>query len=136
MPSHTSHFAAGEDFEDKVGVFTFTATSLLRQCVTIGILNDVVFELDETFSVLLSQPSPGLVVPQTTAVVSITNDDPPPVTISLEEAQYSVSEESGSVMVCLVVSEGAVQEPISVTVSTADVSATGELGGVLWAWLL
>ena len=115
-------------------MFTFTATSPLRQCVTIGILNDVVFEPDETFSVVLSQPSPDLVIPQTTAVVSITNDDPPPVTISLEQTQYSVSEEGGSVMVCLVVSEGAVQQPISITVSTADVSATGELGDVLWVW--
>ena len=65
--------AAGSDYIAVVNeVLTFTSTSSQRQCVDVGIVNDLLVEPVEQFTVLINQTGTQQV---DQAVVSITDND-------------------------------------------------------------
>lgn len=66
-------YAANSDYDPVVNeVLTFTSTSLQRQCVNIGIINDALVEPIEQFVVRLNQVD---IQQEDDAVVSITDND-------------------------------------------------------------
>ena len=115
---------AGMDYEDKTGTFMFDSTSDLRQCVNIGIVDDTMSEVDEIFQVSLMQSTSGGVVTGV-ATVTIVDNDPQPVTVIVEQTQYSIDEEGGSLEVCLVV-VGTVVNPVDILIFSSDVIAQGK----------
>ncbi|MFN5513449.1 MAG: Calx-beta domain-containing protein [Cyanobacteriota bacterium] len=92
--------------------------------VTIPIVNDSQFEADETVNLTLSNPQGGAVLgDQTTAVLTILNDDlPQPGTILLNSGAYTVNE-NGTANITLIRSGGSDGE-VSVTLTPADGTAT------------
>ena len=66
-------YAANSDYSPLVNeVLTFTSTSLQRQCVNVGIINDTLAEPMEQFVVRLNQLD---IQQEDEATVSITDDD-------------------------------------------------------------
>lgn len=68
---------AGQDYTATSGTVTF-ADNEVTKTVTVPILNDAVFESDETFRLNLSNPAPNATATPATQTVTITNDDPAP----------------------------------------------------------
>jgi hypothetical protein len=70
---YLSPIVAGVDFfGNQLTILDFLPTDAdLTQCVTLTILDDDVFESDETISLFLSQPA----APETSATVIITDND-------------------------------------------------------------
>ncbi|BBY66234.1 hypothetical protein MHEL_44770 [Mycolicibacterium helvum] len=64
---------AGQDYRASAGTVTFAPGSV-SQVITINVLGDATVELDETFTVVLSNPS-GATIGRATATGTITNDD-------------------------------------------------------------
>ena len=58
-------------------------------------------------------------------MLNSSHPDPPPVTVSLEQAQYSLNEEGGTLEVCLVV-VGTVVDPVNILLFSSDVTAQGK----------
>lgn len=94
------------------------------QCITVPILEDTISEDPETFNVLLSSDDP--VVSSTIPVAGVTiTDEEDSVTVELEMAVYSTSEDLGVVEVCVVVSDGELDREITVTLATSPDTAEG-----------
>ncbi|XZF62279.1 MAG: Calx-beta domain-containing protein [Gloeotrichia echinulata DVL01] len=92
--------------------------------VTIPIVNETQFEPDETINLTLTNPQGGATFgTQTTAVLTIINDDAPqPGTVSFNTANYTVNE-NGTANINLIRTGGSDGE-ISVTITPADGTAT------------
>ncbi|MBT5531508.1 hypothetical protein HOK31_00520, partial [Candidatus Poribacteria bacterium] len=110
---------AGADYEAATGDVTIEpgATSA---SVTVTLLDDAVHELDETFTVSLSEATGrGVSVDATAPDVTITNDDPVP---SLSVSDVTVAE--GDVSATFAVSlTGATSADVTVAYATADIGA-------------
>ena len=94
--------------------------------MSVRILNDDVLEGDEQFSVILSaSESEGVVLVDSIANITILDEDF--ITMSFEPAEYTVSENNGSVTLRLV-KIGENDITVSVTFNTEDRSAFGRIG--------
>ncbi|XP_004345687.2 hypothetical protein CAOG_06097 [Capsaspora owczarzaki ATCC 30864] len=94
--------------------------------VSIGIVADGIPEVDESFSVVLSQPANGASLSTalpTTATVTIAQNDDANGVIQLQQAAYTTSESAGQVLLTAVRSAGSFGS-VSFTVSTTAGSAT------------
>jgi Zn-dependent metalloprotease len=97
---------AGQDFgslgvaTQRSGTLTWAAGDGTAKSITIPILNDVVDEPDETFTVTLSSPSAGIVLgtPSVATVTILDDDIPPESQLSFTQAppKYLVLENAGN----------------------------------------
>ncbi|WP_304439300.1 Calx-beta domain-containing protein, partial [Anabaena sp. 4-3] len=114
---------AGSDYNNAPITVNF-ADGEISKTVTIPIVNDNQFEADETINLSLSNPQGGATLgTQTTAVVTIINDDAPQAgTISFNTTAYTINE-NGTANINLIRTGGSDGE-ISVTITPADGTAT------------
>jgi hypothetical protein len=61
-----------EDFSERL---TFESGQSLTQTVTIAVFDDLIPEVDETFAVRLSDPTPGSTINAGVQIVTLTSDD-------------------------------------------------------------
>ena len=110
---------AGSDYTAVSGTLSFAAGETSKT-IDISISGDETVEIDETFTLTLSNPTGTTVVlGDDTGIGTITNDDQATVTI----ADVSVDENSGTATITLTL-DNAVDGGFSVDVSTADGTAT------------
>ena len=136
---------AGSDYTNTPITVNF-ANGETSKTVNIPIVNDTQFELDETINLSLTNPQGGATLgTQTTATLTIINDDlPQPGTISLNSSSYTVNENGtasitlirtggsdGTVSVILTPTDGTAiagsdytNTPITVTFANAETSKT------------
>ncbi len=117
--------AADSDFTPIANQTVTFAAGESSKSVDIDILGDDVYEFDETFQVVVSNPSPSLNVVDGTADVTIVNDDALP-TLSVLVGDASIVEGdagAANVSVDVNLSSPAVV-PVTVDVATADGTAT------------
>ena len=124
---------AGSDFQTVRGSLTFNPGESSKT-ILVPVLGGLVFEPDETFTVTLSNPV-NATLTRSTATVTISNDDPPPV---LQVLDTTVREgDSGDVEVVFTVNlTGLSAEPVRVSYTTVDGTALAaqdytSLSGVL-----
>ena len=110
---------AGEDF---VGIpETVYIIPAGQTCVpvTVTILNDDIYEGDEMFHVVLSNPSANVVITKETAIVTIDDDESIP---AISIADLTVNESVGTVGIAVSLS-GKMAVPVTFKVNTADGTA-------------
>jgi hypothetical protein len=112
---------AGSDYIAKSGTLQFPA-GIVQQTISVPILNDSLFESDESFTIQLSAPTNRAILGAiTTHAVTIVSDDLPPA-LSFESSSSTVYEGNGSANVTIT-RAGAVSEAVSVTYQTSPGSA-------------
>ena len=92
-----------------------------ENCSTTSILDDSVVERNETFSVQLSTSNNAVNITQSSAMVTIIDDDT--VTIEWSTLSYGVDENDALVTVCAEIVQGEIARPVVVFYSTMDGSA-------------
>jgi hypothetical protein len=112
----------GQDYLATNFTLSFTNGQSI-QTVVIPLINDNILENNETFEVVLSQPSGLTLSSPTNATLEIQNDD---ITIGFVTNIFGVSEKAGTAAIS-VVRLGATNLSVSVDFSTSDGSATGGL---------
>jgi len=113
---------AGVDYRETPGTLTFAAGETLK-LLAVSILNDSLKEPNETFRLTLSNPTGGGVLgSRMTATVTIVDNDPG---VSLEHPKYGVSEQEPSLTVRVLRGNDLELRPLTVDLSTADLTATG-----------
>lgn len=112
---------AGNDYTSANGTLTFNQ-GVKTQSFAISITDDSAIEADETFSVSLSSPSNASLGAQTSATITIEENDFPDAAFS--SATYSVAENvaSGTVTITVELSAAPVQSA-TVSYATSDGSA-------------
>src|SRR5206468_2091058 len=112
---------AGADYVAQSGTLSLSSSTPTRQ-VLVSVLGDTLDEPDETFSVLLSNPTNASIT-DAQGVGTITDDDPPP-SLSIDDVS-TVEGDSGtqgaSFTVLLSAASG---RPVTVNYATADGTAT------------
>lgn len=99
--------ASDNDYRPVSGTLIF-GPGITQQTVVVPILDDAQFELDETFYVLLSEPTGGATLgTQKSQIIVIANDDPrppppPSPTFDFQVAASSISESSGNVLIKII----------------------------------
>ena len=115
----------GSDYSSAQGTVTIPAGSVSTDII-IDVIGDEIAELEEQFLVQLSGPSPGLVLGDTEASVTLVNDDGDLPSLSVADA--SVNESTGNdVQVDVVISLTQASAEI-VSVDFATVPGTAEAG--------
>ncbi len=114
--------SAGSDYTAASGTLNWMPGEGGPKTINIAVSDDSVNEGDETFSVILSNPSPGLALNDpSSATVTITDDDDPGQ-LQFATASISVNEGSGSVSLTVLRSQGS-KGAISVNYATVSGSA-------------
>lgn len=112
----------GQDYSGGAGSITFNAGETQKQ-ITIPITNDNLLENPENFFVDLVNPTNASITQNnSTATVTIADDDSGTSTIQFSAATYSVNEGAGQVALT-VVRSGGIQLAVSANFSTANGSA-------------
>ena len=115
----------GNDFTLTSGTLSF-APGETQKTISAPIIDDPIFEADETFSVTLSAPSPGTALgPNSTQTVTIQSDDTQPV-VSFASNSLIIGERTGTANLLLTRSANTSGTAI-VSFSTADGTATAGL---------
>jgi hypothetical protein len=113
--------AGKTDYTATNGTLTF-APNATNATITIGIVDDSLVESDETFKVLLSNPSTGALISGTnTAYITITDND---IGLAFTAASYSVAENATNVTLTIV-QTGNTNGTASVDYATHDITAVG-----------
>jgi hypothetical protein len=121
--SYNGTAVAGEDYSKTKGVLSWDDGDTDDKTFTVDILDDAIFEGDETFRLLLRYPEGGATIGDPdTAVVTII-DDVLPGTVQFSEAEYSINEDGGSVAIT-VSRVGGSDGAISVRCKSSSGSAT------------
>jgi ribosomal protein L35AE/L33A len=117
---------AGKDYAGVSGTLYWKDGDDSDKTITIPIIDDTAFEDDETFIMVLSNPTGGaeLGVPNT-AIVSITDNDGGPAlsTLQFSEAKYSVYEDGKTARLPVTRVKGS-EGAVSVQCTSSDGSAT------------
>ncbi len=116
---------APADYTAVTQTVSFAAGDTANKTVTIPIVDDALVEGNETVTVGLSAPTGGATLgTQSTAVLTITdNDVPPPGTLQLSAATYSVAESGGTATIT-VTRTGGSAGAVGVTLTTSNGTAT------------
>ena len=93
------------------------------QCSPVPIQDDVIVELDETFSTLLSSSDEFVDITRATSTVTITDDDT--VRIGWTSTLYTANESDRAVSVCVEIATGVIARTITAFYSTMDETALG-----------
>ncbi|MET0065253.1 MAG: Calx-beta domain-containing protein [Candidatus Thiodiazotropha sp.] len=110
---------AGQDYTAASGTLTF-AEGETQQQFTVPILDDAIYEGDETIGLQLSGDAVGVL---NTAVVTISENDPQPVgSVGFSGAQYRVAEDAGSLSITVQRNDGDMGAG-SIDYATADSTA-------------
>ncbi|TQV74973.1 hypothetical protein FLL45_08500 [Aliikangiella marina] len=114
---------AGSDYTVLSETVNF-ADGVTSQSIQIDLVNDSIFESDESFNINLSNPTGNATIGLNQHVVTITDDEPMPPAgvVSFESSTYSVDENSASLVVNIVRTGGDFGE-VSVDVSSVDGTA-------------
>ncbi len=112
----------GVNYTAVAGTLAFDAGET-NQTTVVPILNDSFTDGTKTFQVILSNPTNADLGTITEAMVSITEND---VGISFQFATYSVPEDAGAVLIGVVRGDDGTL-PVTVDLSTADLTATSDL---------
>jgi hypothetical protein len=115
---------AGEDYQLTSGILTFSDGETSR-IIEVALLDDIIFEGEETFTVELSNVQGGAVLGGiSSAQVVINEDDPVPPygVLQFSGSNYSVDENGVSVVVAIMRVNGSFGE-VSVDYNTADLIA-------------
>ena len=115
---------AGSDYTAKTGKLSFTAAQTTKTFI-VSIRNDTVNEADETINLTLSAPVGGLLGDQSTAVLTVTDNDAPGV-IQFNSTTYTVGEAARRLIVT-VTRTGGTAGGVGVTYATSDGTATAGL---------
>ncbi len=113
---------AGLDYTAATGTLTFPAGETTTS-VTVPLLDDTLDEIDEAFSVGLTNPQNGTVVAPATAAITISDDDAPPE-VFFDADTATVAENAGALDVAVVLSAASSFE-VSVGFSTTGGTASG-----------
>ena len=113
---------AGTDYTTTSEIVMFRST-MMRQCITVPILDDSISEDPEIFTVTISSDDPDVSSTVPTTNVVITDDDS--VTVEIEMETYTSDEGDGVVEVCVVVVAGTLNRKISVSLATSPGTAQG-----------
>jgi len=111
---------AGNDYIATSGTLTFTAEDHEPKTVMVTIVGDEIGEVDETFSVQLSNPQGGTIA-QGTASITLDNDDEPAITIT-GPANKNENANGGKYVLTATLSEES-EERVTVVWNTANDSA-------------
>jgi uncharacterized repeat protein (TIGR01451 family)/uncharacterized delta-60 repeat protein len=82
-----------EDYVSTTGTLTWGAGDLSPRTFAVTIVNDQIGEANETVLLALSNPSPGARLGQSSATLTIVDDD---ITLHFSSAEYSVLENAGT----------------------------------------
>ena len=115
---------AGSDYTAKTGKLSFTAAQTTKTFI-VSIRNDTINEADETINLTLSAPVGGLLGDQSTAVLTVTDNDAPGV-IQFSSTTYTVGEAARRLIVT-VTRTGGTASGVGVTYATNDGTATAGL---------
>jgi len=117
---------AGSDYTAVSGVLSFADGEVVKS-ISLPILDDAVYEGDETLELQLQNATNGATVgtPALATITIVENEAPPPPgALQFAGADYSVNEDGG--LVTLTVSRsGGSQGVVAIDFSTSDQSATG-----------
>ena len=111
---------AGEDYTAVSSSLTLSS-DMNSATFMVTISDDVLFETDELFRVLLSGVPVRVALNLSSAEVTIVNDDM--VELGFESATYSVSEDSGTVELTVEVISGVLAQGVTLSYATVDGSA-------------
>jgi len=116
--------SAGTDFTPVSDVLTFADGETIK-AISIELINDDVYEPDETFIVQLSNLIGGGALGASTSTVTISDDDPTPEAgvLEVEHENYKVNESALSLSINVIRTGGDFGE-VSVDVSSSNSSAT------------
>jgi hypothetical protein len=117
---------ASVDYSTRSGVLVF-ANGVSTQAITIPVLDDSLYEGNETINVSLSNPVGTVLSSPSNAVVTINDDDPLPApgVISIASSTYTVSEAQANVALTIARAGGtAGQVDVNYTTSDGTASAT------------
>lgn len=112
---------AGADYAAASGTLAF-ADGIATQTITVAVTGDVIFEGDETFSVVLSNPSSGTTIGQGTGTGTITNDDTQPA-ISIADVSQAEGNSGTTAFDFAITLSNPSSMPVTVVADTSDGSA-------------
>jgi Ca2+-binding RTX toxin-like protein len=116
---------APDDYNNTSITVSF-ANGETSKTITIPIINDSVYEPTETVNLALSNPTGGATLgTQTTAVLSIIDNDAVPGILAFSQANYSINEDSTPIVAVTVNRTGGSDGAVSATISLTDGTATG-----------
>ena len=113
---------ASSDYVAKTGTVTFAAGETSKT-ITVAIRGDTLIEADETFNLLLSNVTRATLAPGG-GIGTIRNDDLPPPTLSVSDAQVTEGNAGTKQMLFTVALSRAVTSAVSVTYATQAGTAT------------
>jgi hypothetical protein len=117
---------AGEDYTAGSGTLNWSDGDASDKTFTVNIIDDTIFEGDESFSLMLENATGGATIgdPDTAEVIIVDDDTPPvePGTLQFSEATYSVDENGGYVTITVTRQDGD-EGAISVDYATSDDTA-------------
>ncbi|MCW9000717.1 MAG: hypothetical protein OQK04_18545, partial [Kangiellaceae bacterium] len=118
---------ATSDYEALSQTITF-ADGETEKTVTINLVDDAVYEFDESFNVILSNVTGEATLGTSSSTVTILDDDPVPPSgvLGLESGSYQVNENDASFEVTVVRSGGSFGEVSVDVVSQNDSATAGE----------
>ena len=93
------------------------------ECLDITIVDDVIVEMNETFSVFLNASNTAVDIAQNSATVTIIDDDT--VSIGWNSSSYVFEEDSHSARVRAIIIDGEIARAVTVLFRTVDDTATG-----------
>src|SRR5205823_13779323 len=116
---------AGTDYVAKSGTLTFPANSTAAQTITVVVNGDNIDEIDESFTVNLSNPARATIANGTGTGTILDNDNPPTVAFSLASSSGAESVTPANLAVALSAASG---KTVTVDYVVSGGTATG--GGV------
>jgi hypothetical protein len=120
----TSDFTAlaGSDYLTATGTLTFTPL-VTNMTFTVPILNDALNEADESVNLTMSSPNNATLGANSSAALTILDDNDPPPTVGFSSSTYSVSEGGVTATIAVTLSAPSGQT-VSVDYATSNGTAT------------
>ncbi|HEY9051943.1 MAG TPA: Calx-beta domain-containing protein [Gammaproteobacteria bacterium] len=112
---------AGSDYTSVSGTLSF-GDGVVSQTFTVPVINDTEFETNETINLLLSNPAGAILGSQSSAVITIIDNDPVG-NFQFSSSSYSIAENAGTATVTVSRINGSAGTA-TVDYSTSDGSAT------------
>ncbi len=112
---------ASQDYTTINGTLTFT-TGEVEKIIEVPILNDLIVENDEAFSLTLRNPTAGATLARAIAQGTIRNNDVPVASITVTDAQAGEPADGGQFQIAI---DKATEIPIEIAYSVAGTATAG-----------